>query len=394
MSNKTESMVTPPTETISERAAETSVLKPSAKPLEQSVQNQLNAKAEHYMTDLAKVDTDSAKFDQMKEALNLIGVKTMRNGAEVSNRLLDRSNSVSIHDFDNTPTAKNITELRNVIEKLNPSKRTKFLGVIPLGIGTRVQNLIRKYESNQDHLNGILAALERSSTDLKLDVNAMKVEREILRKQAAKLTEDIYLASELDNEIETYIAEEKTTSPERAHAIETNILNAARRKKQELIEHATVMQLNYNALRIAIDTNGELLQNVERARTTTVTALRGALMMKAALEQQTNVAGQVDAISKTTSDLLVSATESARNNSELVANQSASTMIQLEALQQSFDNIAIAMENVDKYRLEANQSMKETINSLQALKNTGMNPLTRTDRDSSSSLPVNTNTYF
>lgn len=394
MSNKTESMVTPPTETIPERAAETSVLKPSAKPLEQSVQNQLNAKAEHYMTDLAKVDTDSAKFDQMKEALNLIGVKTMRNGAEVSNRLLDRSNSVSIHDFDNTPTAKNITELRNVIEKLNPSKRTKFLGVIPLGIGTRVQNLIRKYESNQDHLNGILAALERSSTDLKLDVNAMKVEREILRKQAAKLTEDIYLASELDNEIETYIAEEKTTNPERAHAIETNILNAARRKKQELIEHATVMQLNYNALRIAIDTNGELLQNVERARTTTVTALRGALMMKAALEQQTNVAGQVDAISKTTSDLLVSATESARNNSELVANQSASTMIQLEALQQSFDNIAVAMENVEKYRLEANQSMKETINSLQALKNTGMNPLARTDRDSSASLPVNTSTYF
>ena len=120
----------------------------------------------------------------------------------------------------------------------------------------------------------------------------------------------------------------------------------------------------YLALDLVKKNNVELVKGVDRASTTTVSALRTAVTVAQALTQQKLVLQQITALNTTTANIIDSTGTLLRNQTAEIHKQAASSTIPLETLKRAFQNIYDTMDAVDRFKLEALDSMKQTVNSL------------------------------
>ena len=122
---------------------------------------------------------------------------------------------------------------------------------------------------------------------------------------------------------------------------------------------------NYLAIDIVIKHNLELNKGVDRATTTTVSALRTAIIVAQALNNQQLVLEQITALNVTTSNLIESTSVMLRDNSVKIQEQAASATIGLPQLQAAFANIYQTMDAIDTFRVQALDSMAQTIGVLE-----------------------------
>ena len=106
---------------------------------------------------------------------------------------------------------------------------------------------------------------------------------------------------------------------------------------------------NYLAIDIVIKNNIELIKGVDRASTTTVSALRTAVIVAQALNNQKLVLDQITALNVTTSNMIQSTSEMLRDNSVAIQQQAASATIGLPQLQAAFANIYETMDAIDAF---------------------------------------------
>lgn len=301
--------------------------------------------------------------ESLLNEIQLMGSHEITRSSDTSSRLLAVPMKHAVESTKSgSPVAKNLIELRQIVNDLNPNKKRTILGLFPLS--DTLEKYLLRYQSSQKHLDSVLEALKKSSQDLALDNQALLVESENLKESAFALAKYLHMADYLDAKLTALIDEIAQTDPDRADQLRASALFYARQKNQDLKTHAVVIAQNYQALRLTIDNNTELQKSVERARTTTVSALRGAVMMRNALGSQGDVIKQVDAVSQMTSDLLVSTSEDMRANSANIQRQAGSATLDLEKVKRAYDNIVAAMDDVDRYRAEATESMRVTIERL------------------------------
>jgi len=122
---------------------------------------------------------------------------------------------------------------------------------------------------------------------------------------------------------------------------------------------------NYLAIDIVIKNNLELIKGVDRASTTTVAALRTAVIVAQALGNQKLVLDQITALNTTTSDMIQRTSEMLRDNSVQVQQQAASATIGLPQLQAAFQNIYQTMDAIDTFKVQALDTMAATIGTLE-----------------------------
>ena len=110
----------------------------------------------------------------------------------------------------------------------------------------------------------------------------------------------------------------------------------------------------------------ELIRGVERATTTTVSALRTAIVVAQALANQKLVLDQITALNTTTSNLIVSTSEMLRKQTGEIHTQAASSTVSLDALKQSFANVYATMDAIDTFKVQAVDSMAATVSTLES----------------------------
>jgi uncharacterized protein YaaN involved in tellurite resistance len=120
----------------------------------------------------------------------------------------------------------------------------------------------------------------------------------------------------------------------------------------------------YLALDLIRKNNLELVKGVERATTTTVSALRTAVIAALALGNQRLVLDQIGALNATTGDVIESTAQMLRQQSAEIQNQAASATVSIEKLQAAFNNVYATIDAIDTFKLAALESMKKTIDSL------------------------------
>ena len=120
----------------------------------------------------------------------------------------------------------------------------------------------------------------------------------------------------------------------------------------------------YLALDIVKKNNVELVKGVDRASTTTVSALRTAVTVSEAMTNQRLVLGQITALNSTTAGIIDSTGKLLREQTGKIHEQAAASTIPLETLQRAFQNIYDTMDEVDAFKLRALDSMKQTVNVL------------------------------
>jgi uncharacterized protein YaaN involved in tellurite resistance len=179
-----------------------------------------------------------------------------------------------------------------------------------------------------------------------------------------RLRQYVYLAQALDTRLSTRIAGIEATDPARAKQLKEDGLFYVRQKVQDLLTQLAVSAQGYMALDMIRRNNLELVKGVDRATTTTVSALRTAVIVAQALSDQKLVLDQITALNTTTGNLIESTSELLRDQSGKVHEQAASATVNVEQLQKAFQNIYAALDEIDTYKVAALDTMQKTVTAL------------------------------
>jgi uncharacterized protein YaaN involved in tellurite resistance len=340
-----------------------------ARQVDPAAAKQIQATVSSYVDQLVQLDPHSPAFDGKVAAVQNLGDADIRASAAVSNRLLQEPAKA----MDSGPLSKtsdvsnNLVKLRRTVEDLDPqrqgllSKKTLF-GVIPFG--NRLRDYFAKYESSQHNIDAIIQSLYRGQDELRQDNAALEQEKTNVWAIKDKLQQYLYMSAQLDTALTAKIAALQSTDPDKAKALQEDVLFYVRQKRQDLLTQLAVNMQGYLAMDLIRKSNLELIKGVDRATTTTVSALRTAVIVAQALNNQKLVLDQINALNTTTGNLIESTSELLKQQSGQVYDQAASSTINIQQLQTAFNNIYAAMDSIDAYKLNALDSMKQTIDAL------------------------------
>ncbi len=331
-------------------------------PLKTEETTELDKRVAQFVDELAALDSNSPDFGKKVDQLTAMGRKEIAEAAGASNRFLDRP--VKAIDKD-TGIGADLTELRRTVEALDPKEATKtrkFLGIIPFG--NRIDRYFDKYRSSQTHISKILGSLANGKDELLMDNAAIDTERAGLWKTMHKLEQMIHISKSLDQKLEDKANELDATEPAKAKAIRETALFYTRQRTTDLLTQMAVTVQGYLALDLVKKNNVELVKGVDRASTTTVSALRTAVTVAQAMSNQKLVLEQITALNTTTAGMIDSTGEMLRTQTGAIHEQAASSTIPLETLQRAFQNIYDTMDQIDQFKLQALGNMKQTVETL------------------------------
>ncbi|WTN30924.1 toxic anion resistance protein [Streptomyces canus] len=336
-------------------------------PVDDSVRTDTAKKASAYVEGLATLDARSPEFAGKVGEITALGAGEMRSAAAQSNRMLERTvRSLPDKGGDaQSLVAGSLVELRRVVEDLDPrdlpaAKGRKLLSRLPGG--NRLRDHVAKYASAQGTLNRIVGSLRGGQDELRRDNAALQTERVRLWETMGKLQEYVVLTEALDTAVERHIT--AAGDPEAADSLRADVLFPVRQKHQDLLTQLAVCAQGYLAMDVVRRNNEELIKGVDRAATTTVSALRISVMLASALDHQKKVIEQVNALRGTTEDLI-------RGNAEMLATQSgeiqriaADPAVGAETLRSAFQQIYRTLDAIDTYKVQATEVMAATVESL------------------------------
>ncbi len=327
----------------------------------------LDQKVDSFMQAITKAQTGSPDFAAQADAVRSMGDADIRKAAETSNRLLNTPVR-ALKEGNLTQGSKvgqTLVDLRRTVEDLDPGRDSekKFLGIFT--VGHKMQDYFRKYQTSQAHLNAILHALRSGQDELTRDNVALNMEKQNLWQTMGRLNQYVYIAEQLDTKLTANIAEIEMSDPDRAKQLNQDVLFYVRQKHQDLLTQLAVSIQSYLAIDIIIKNNIELIKGVDRAATTTISALRTAVIVAQALGNQQLVLDQITALNTTTSNMIQKTSEMLKENSARIQEQAASSTIGIEQLKSAFANIYATMDSIDEFKLRALDNMAQTIGVLE-----------------------------
>src|SRR3546814_5244271 len=113
-----------------------------------------------------------------------------------------------------------------------------------------------------------------------------------------------HIARSMDQQLEDKAADLDSADPAKAKAIRETALFYTRQRTTDLLTQMAVTVQGYLALDLVKKNNVELVKGVDRASTTTVSALRTAVTVAQALTNQKLVLEQITALNTTTAGMI------------------------------------------------------------------------------------------
>ena len=328
----------------------------------------INTAVASYIDSLTKLDAQSPEFERKVESISRMGRDEIRRSAEASSRFLDRPTAALKQGpmAQGSQVSNALVALRQQIEELDPSRhlqqRRGLFRRVPFG--SQVNEYFRRYQSAQHHIEAIVAGLYRGQDELLRDNAALEQEKVYLWAMKTRLEQYAHMAGALDEALTRKIATVEQKEPDKARALKEDALFYVRQKRQDLLTQLSVVVQGYLALDLIRRNNLELIKGVERATTTTVSALRTAVIAALALGNQKLVLDQITALNTTTGNIIESTAQMLRQQTLDIANQAANATVSIEKLQAAFNNIYATIDTIDTFKLAALDSMRKTIDTL------------------------------
>jgi uncharacterized protein YaaN involved in tellurite resistance len=334
----------------------------------------LREKGRAFVSELAQLTPNSPKLTAKIDEISQVGASELTASSSVSNRMLERPSSALAGTSGKSnvgaqaKVSSTLSELRSTVVELTPNRadldsKRKILGFIPGG--SRIQRYFDRYKSAQSQLDAITRALAAGQDELRKDNAAIEQERANLWTLMAALSEYAVLLSEIDSGVEDRLAQLEASDPARATAFRSQVQFAVRQRHQDILTQLAVGAQGYLAMDMVRANNVELIKGVERARTTTLAALRTAVIVAEALTNQKLVLAQISALNATTSDVIAANAAMLRQQSAEIQEQAASSSIDIAKLEQAFTDVFATMDSIDTFRGKAVESMAATVSALE-----------------------------
>lgn len=331
---------------------------------------ELDKKVEQFVGIILAEQVQSEAFKTRISGVHTLANEEIRAAASIANRLLDqpvRAMNSGLFD-EGSAISKSLVDLRNKIEELDPSKRgdllqpRKLFGIIPWG--NKIQDYFQQYQSAQTHLDAIIKSLYSGQDELRKDNAAVEEEKANAWRIMERLEQYVYVGKKIDASISAKLGDLEATDPEKARVVKEELLFYVRQKVQDLLTQLAVTVQGYLAMDMVRKNNLELIKGVDRATTTTVSALRTAVIVAQALANQKLVLDQIGALNTTTSNLIESTSSMMKTQAGRIHEQATSSAVSLDKLKLAFQNIYDTMDMVSTYKVQALDNMQKTVDVL------------------------------
>ncbi|MEV7132602.1 toxic anion resistance protein [Arthrobacter sp. NPDC093128] len=348
---------------------------PGMVPVSAERQLEIHTQARAFVEEIAALDPNSPEYTRKIDGINQLAGQELVASSSTSSRLLERS-STSVAGAKKAGSsaqqhvAATLGELRSTVEDLTPNQADlsvgrKILGIIPGG--NKLARYFQKYESAQTQLDNIIKSLMAGQDELLKDNAALAHEKTQLWETMQGLSEYAVFAKALDAATADGVRSLTVSGQvEAASKLDSDVLFPIRQRHQDILTQLAVSVQGYLAIDLIRKNNTELIKGVERARTTTISALRTAVIVAQALANQKMVLDQIDAINTTTNNMILQTSEMLRDQTGRIHQQAASSGVSVDTLQKAFDNVFQTMDAIDTFRSQANKNMEGTVQALES----------------------------
>ncbi|MBQ6555459.1 MAG: toxic anion resistance protein [Firmicutes bacterium] len=336
-------------------------------------------KAEQIM----KIDIDS--FEQRKEYTDVIeqfGLADMKRSAGTNAILQKRINSFQITGSENGEVAQGLAELTLKMKDLDPS----HIDFAKTGVLGKLFNPVRmyfeKFKTADAEIAAIVDSLNKGKKNLENDNVTLELEEKSMREITKKMQQNIELGSKLDNCLVSGIEQARLEGKdeEKIRFIEEEILYPLRQRIEDFQQIQVVSQQGIIAMEVLRRTNKELIRSVDRANNVTVTALRTAVTVAGALYNQKIVLEKVDALNKTTNQMIESTAKMLRQQGVAIHEQASESSLNTEVLKSAFEETFNALDDISNYKREALPRMAQTIEDFKQIAEVGEQRISEMER--------------
>lgn len=333
---------------------------------------------------LAMSERESAASRQ-RQAIDSMGVEVQHEAAHRSEMLKTPIRKLAHQGDEGGPVAKSLVELRECMHQLDPARHRlspspldRVLALVP-GVGSRLQRYFRKFESAQQALDAIIADLEAGRDMLRRDNLTLSDDQTALGEILGQLARQVALGRLIDRRLQEAIARRDAADPQRGF-LEEELLFPLRQRVVDLQQQLTVSQQGVLALEVVIRNNRELIRGVDRAINVTVSALTVAVTVALAMANQRLVLDRVEALNATTSAMIGGTARTLRQQGVEIQQRASGAMLDMQALEQSFEDVMGAIDDLSRYRQEALPRLDAQIDRLADLSRRGGSAIDRLQR--------------
>jgi uncharacterized protein YaaN involved in tellurite resistance len=329
---------------------------------------ELDSKADAFVSALLELKAeDPAEAAQGRDAASAVGADVQKKAARASEMLKQPLSTLAKRAEDGGPVAKSLVDLKMQVEELDPGKidfeagwLTRTLGRLP-GVGSPLKRYFTKYESAQTVISTVVRSLTDGKEQLGRDNTTLSEDQKNMRDMTFKLERAISLGKLIDAKLQYKLDRETEPGTPRQKFIAEELLFPLRQRIMDLQQQLAVNQQGVLALEVIMRNNKELMRGVDRAVNVTVTALQVAVTVALALENQKVVLDKIDAVSKTTSDLIAGTAARLKTQGVEIHKRAASTTLNMESLKTAFNDVRSALDDLSSFRQNALPQMASQI---------------------------------
>lgn len=326
--------------------------------------------AKNLSTYATSLDPLNPRFKEISKEISTWGAKTIEDASNVSSRILDRPAADSQKNSPQMRVAGTLGELRSQITSLDPNRADltggkRILRFLPWG--NKIDAYFNRYRSAQNHLDAIVRALLSGKDELGKDNADLEVQRSAMWAAMVDIRKIVARLQIVDGTITAEIAKARAAGNETlAKALESDVLFYVRQRHEDLVSNAGVNAQGFLALDAIQKINNELIRGVDRARTTTLNALRIAMIVSGGLATQRLVLSSIQGLEETTNNLVAATARTLNQQTTEMAQQASESGMDLEVLGEAFNETYAALDTIDNFRIEANEARAQRISAFKA----------------------------
>ena len=325
---------------------------------------------------LAVFNSDLASISARKAFITSIeqfGIDTMSKSAAKNSLMKTKVVQLAQNGGESGEVAKGLVDLQREIKGLDPGS----LDFTKKGVFGKVFSPLRsyfdKYQKAEDVIADIIDSLDKGKETLKNDNITLLIEQSALRELSKKLHKEIEMATRMDTVLSEKIEEAVTqnTDPDRIKFVQEEVLFPLRQRIMDMQQMTVVNHQGIIAMEVIQRNNQELIRGVDRAKSVTVSALRTAVIVAAALNNQKIVLQKIKALNETTSNMIAGTSKLLKEQGIAIHKQSIEANISPDTLKTAFADVLASLEAVSTFKLQALPKLKQQINQFKEMADKG-----------------------
>ena len=320
---------------------------------------------------------------EILQAVENLGTDIAKQSAAKNEMLSRRMSQLSQEGGESGEIAKGLSDLSIKMRDLDPSG-VDFAKQGGLGkLFNPVRRYFERYKTADAEIADIVQSLERGKATLKNDNVTLELEEDAMRNLTKQLNQQIEMATDLDEYLTAAVEKARAdlnSDPERIKFIEEEVIFPLRQKILDFQQLLTVNQQGIVSMNIIRRNNLELMRAVDRAENVTVSALRVAVTVAAALYNQRIVLEKVTVLNEATNAMITSTSHMLKEQGAAIQKNATEANISADTLKESFAETIQALEDISNYKQAALPRIKQTIQEFQAIADEGQRYIDRLEK--------------